>query len=313
MDFFTDLFSQLSNRDSLLVLLFLFIAFAIGLITGWLHWRRSLESLQTDLRDARTRMLSLEKDLVDRDQSLKDMTTDRERLATSLEHCKAELKTCQGNRGQLTADLNAARALLAQEAATEAETSSAQDAFSAALGGKVTRADSADKDDLKRIGGVGPFIEIKLNELGIYTFEQISQLDDDLVEKVNTAIAFFPGRIARDNWVGQAAALYQTKLNNPEALMHTAIPNPSDPNDLKIIEGIGPKIEQLLKNNGIHTWSDLANSSNDRIQTILNSAGETFRIHDPSTWPKQAALATKGDWDDFRAYTDFLSAGRDPA
>lgn len=313
MDFITDLFSQLSNRDSLLVLLFLFIAFVIGLITGWLYWRRRLESVQTDLSDARTRILSLEKDLMERDRSLKDMTTDRDRLSTSLEHCKAELKTCQGNRGQLTADLNAARALLAKEAATEAETTSAQDAFSSALGGKITRADAADKDDLKRIGGVGPFIENKLNELGIYTYQQISQLDEDLVEKVNTAIAFFPGRIARDNWVGQATALYQTKLNNPEALKQDVTPNPSDPNDLKVIEGIGPKIEQLLKSNGIYSWSDLANSPLDRIQSILDSAGEAYRIHDPSTWSKQAALAAKGDWDDFRAYTDFLIAGRDPA
>ena len=313
MDFFSDLFTQLSNRDSLLVLLFLFIAFVNGLIVGWLYWRRHLESLQTDLNDAKVRILSLEKDLMESDRSLKDMTVDKERLSTSLEHCKAELKICQGNRGQLTADLNAARALLAQESATEEETSSAQDAFSAALGGKVTRADIADKDDLKRIGGVGPFIENKLNELGIYTYQQISQLDEDLVEKVNTAIAFFPGRIARDNWVGQAAELHQTKLNNPDALMQAGTANPSDPNDLKVIEGIGPKIEQLLKSNSIYSWSDLANSPLDRIQSILDSAGEAYRIHDPATWSKQAALAAKGDWDDFRAYTDFLIAGRDPA
>jgi len=60
------------------------------------------------------------------------------------------------------------------------------------------------KDDLKRTKGIGPFIEEKLNALGIYTFLQISKMDSELEDQVNIAIEFFPGRVKRDEWVNQA-------------------------------------------------------------------------------------------------------------
>lgn len=64
-----------------------------------------------------------------------------------------------------------------------------------------------DKDDLKSIKGIGPFLEEKLNALGIYTYEQISKMTPELEDKVNEAIEFFPGRIKRDEWVKQAKDL----------------------------------------------------------------------------------------------------------
>mgnify|MGYP000751872384 CR=1 FL=1 len=62
-------------------------------------------------------------------------------------------------------------------------------------------------ETLKQINGIGPFIEEKLNDLGIYTFEQVSQLDEGLIETLTAAIEFFPGRIERDEWVLQAQNL----------------------------------------------------------------------------------------------------------
>ncbi|MEO0330639.1 MAG: hypothetical protein AAF223_02990, partial [Bacteroidota bacterium] len=72
---------------------------------------------------------------------------------------------------------------------------------------RIGRASEAEKDDLKKIKGVGPFLEKKLNALGIYTFAQIANFTDEDKERVNDAIEFFPGRISRDNWVGQAKSL----------------------------------------------------------------------------------------------------------
>ena len=68
-------------------------------------------------------------------------------------------------------------------------------------------ADEENKDDLKSIKGIGPFLEEKLNALGIYTYEQISNMNPELEDQVNEAIEFFPGRIKRDNWVKQAKNL----------------------------------------------------------------------------------------------------------
>jgi predicted flap endonuclease-1-like 5' DNA nuclease len=64
-----------------------------------------------------------------------------------------------------------------------------------------------EKDDLTRIKGIGPFIEKRLNMLGIYTFRQISEFTPETVEHISKAIEFFPKRIVRDNWVGQAKEL----------------------------------------------------------------------------------------------------------
>ena len=57
------------------------------------------------------------------------------------------------------------------------------------------------------IKGIGPFIEEKLNALGIYTYLQISKMTDTLEDQVNEAIEFFPGRVKRDQWVNQAKIL----------------------------------------------------------------------------------------------------------
>ncbi|NER16408.1 hypothetical protein [Spongiivirga citrea] len=69
------------------------------------------------------------------------------------------------------------------------------------------KADASQKDDLKRISGVGPFIENKLNSIGIYTFDQISKFTKKDIDDVTELIQFFPGRIERDNWTDQASKL----------------------------------------------------------------------------------------------------------
>ena len=60
------------------------------------------------------------------------------------------------------------------------------------------------RDDLQTIKGVGPFIEEKLNALGITTFRQVANMTPELEDQVNTAIEFFPGRVRRDKWAKQA-------------------------------------------------------------------------------------------------------------
>ncbi len=88
------------------------------------------------------------------------------------------------------------------------------------------------------------------------------------------------------------------------------IPLSVDPNDLKVVEGIGPKIEELLHAAGIGTWSDLAATNVDRLQSILTEAGPRFKMHDPKTWPEQAAYARDGQWDQLKEYQDFLIGGK---
>jgi predicted flap endonuclease-1-like 5' DNA nuclease len=80
--------------------------------------------------------------------------------------------------------------------------------------------------------------------------------------------------------------------------------------DLKIVEGIGPKIAELLHVAGIGTWSALAACDVDALKAVLADGGSRFRVHDPSSWPQQAALAAAGDWAALTQLQDALKGGR---
>ena len=85
---------------------------------------------------------------------------------------------------------------------------------------------------------------------------------------------------------------------------------PVVPDDLKIVEGIGPKIEGLLNNEGIFTFAQLAATAPERIKEILEAAGPRFQMHDPTTWPTQSAMARDGKWDELKAWQEELNKGR---
>lgn len=80
--------------------------------------------------------------------------------------------------------------------------------------------------------------------------------------------------------------------------------------DLTMIEGIGPKIGRLCREGGVGTWREMSRASAERLREILDAAGPNYRMHDPTTWPAQAALLADGRWEEFRAYAAELRAGR---
>ena len=81
--------------------------------------------------------------------------------------------------------------------------------------------------------------------------------------------------------------------------------------DLKIVEGIGEKIDSILKKNGIVTWHQLSQTAPQRISEILlTDGGPNYKIHDPKTWPAQALLAYEGKWKQLKDYQDQLIGGR---
>ena len=82
------------------------------------------------------------------------------------------------------------------------------------------------------------------------------------------------------------------------------------PDDLKKVEGIGPKIEQLLHDKGILTFANLAAASAEDVKAILTEAGPRYTIHDPATWGKQAEMAANGQWDELKAWQKELDGGK---
>lgn len=81
-------------------------------------------------------------------------------------------------------------------------------------------------------------------------------------------------------------------------------------NDLTLIEGIGPKIEELFNNKGVKTWKELSEISISKCQQILDEEGERFKVHNPGTWPEQAKMAYKGNWKKLLEWQDELDGGK---
>ena len=82
-------------------------------------------------------------------------------------------------------------------------------------------------------------------------------------------------------------------------------------NDLQIIEGVGPKIEKLLRRNSIDTWKKLADGDAEVISEMLVAeGGDRYKMHDPTTWSKQALMAHEGKWKELKELQDELLGGR---
>ena len=80
--------------------------------------------------------------------------------------------------------------------------------------------------------------------------------------------------------------------------------------NLQIIEGIGPKMESVLKENGIDSHRTLGGKSADDIQAILNKYGDKYKIIDPKSWPSQAKLAGEGQFDELISLQKKLDGGK---
>lgn len=78
----------------------------------------------------------------------------------------------------------------------------------------IGHASQDEKDNLQEINGIGPYTEAKLNDLGIFTFAQISKFTEEDIATVTELIKFFPDRIKNDQWVGKARNLVYNNSNS---------------------------------------------------------------------------------------------------
>ena len=229
------------------MLLMLLIAFLIGFAVAWLlrentfrTIRQNLTTLLKEKSGIREQLLLVEKEnqltrkhLADSQQEIHSASEQKkmsdsflresQTLVVALqgdlqlsqrryENLKQETDTVRDTATQLKKDLEAEKSeqikvVPAQKKIETVEEPTASDSFRS----RFTPSTWQTKDDLTLISGIGPVIQRKLNELGIYSFQQISELTPELVDRVSRGIKFFPDRIGRDNWIGQAAALMRRK------------------------------------------------------------------------------------------------------
>jgi large subunit ribosomal protein L27 len=120
--------------------------------------------------------------------------------------------------------------------------------------------------------------------------------------------------VAKAEKLTKEVAPKPAKAAAPKAVKDEATPKKTakaaKADDLKLVEGIGAKIEELLHAGGIVSFNDLANAELSKIQEILDAAGPKYNIHDPGTWSQQAKLAADGKWDDLLELQDKLKGGK---
>lgn len=231
-------------------------------------------------------------------------------LTEQLDSAKTDLADCHAAKAELHAA--AIMAAPSEEEKKEVTVDAAKAAVAAALSASIGTATIDDKDDLTNIKGIGEFIENKLNDLGIYTFRQIANFDDEMVANITRAIEFFPGRIQRDEWIPQAkgfvgesqagsdvievegAPMSKTSAEDARTqvreILSSKFPTASadDKDDLKVISGVGPFIEEKLNNLGIFTYEQVG-SFDKKMVDMITDAIEFFpgRI-ERDQWVKQA-------------------------
>ena len=185
--------------------------------------------------------------------------------------------------------------------------------------------------NLQIVEGVGPKLEVILKKAGYTSWANLASANyEDLKKMLSNAGPRYrihdpkswsrQAQLASENkW--QELIDYQKYLSSSsstvvsyskvEKLMDRNLGfTNSSPTDLKIVEGVGPKIEGLLKAGGIYNWTDLSNASVDKLKLILQNAGSRYRLADPSTWPTQAGMAVRKEWTKLKEYQDLLQGGK---
>ena len=102
----------------------------------------------------------------------------------------------------------------------------------------------------------------------------------------------------------------KVKEEKPKAEAKKAAPKKSaKADDLKKIEGVGPKAMEAMVNAGLDSFEKVAKSTPEKLSEILNEASSRLAHLVTDTWPQQAKLAADGKWDELKELQDKLDGG----
>ena len=320
--------------------------FAICLIMFALGWsiyhlmfgnkyKTTIRDLEGNLNSARTRISDLEGDLEGCNSAIVNIKGENAALSTKLakldtgnKQGEKQIKVSENSGQELSSTLEETLVSgLASDIAGSGNTGYDAKGANAVFGKMLL------EDDLKIVEGIGPKTAQLLNVNSIHTWKQLGSTS---VPQLQNLLSRSGGRFQFLNpstWPKQARMASEgewVKLREyQDYLIGGVEPVDKDPpmrseaatsnylfgrkieqDDLTLIDGVGKKINALLQENGVTTWAELADTSIKRLQEILDSAGDKFRMHNPTNWPKQAAMAADEKWDELREYQEFLQGGK---
>jgi predicted flap endonuclease-1-like 5' DNA nuclease len=256
------------------ILSFLLVAAIIGYVTAWLYYKsiyvRRIKAIEAEKDTDKSNM---QKRLGERDNEIQYLNKEINTLKTlhaDAVHETDDMTLKNARTEQMLYEKDEALVLIAQR----------KHLLDYKSFGTATE---AEKDDLKMISGIGPFIEERLHALDIYTFRQISKFTAKDIDTINDAIEYFSGRIERDEWVAQARELVISKDKRTERLKQLrerkarinynriGIAKKEEADDLTIISGIGGWIKEKLNVLDIYTLRQISNFTEEDVHTVTEA------------------------------------------
>ncbi|MDW3650194.1 MAG: 50S ribosomal protein L17 [Bacteroidia bacterium] len=139
------------------------------------------------------------------------------------------------------------------------------------------------------------------------TVEEVAEAAEEVAEEV---VEEAPAEVeaAVEEVVEEAAPEVEAAV---EEVVEEAPAAEVEADDLTKIEGIGPKIKELLIAAGLPTFASVAAATPEQIKEVLTNAGSRYARHNPGTWPKQAEMAAAGQWDELKKWQDELDGGKE--
>ena len=278
------LLAQTKSEATIEIILLLAGAAIITYLTAWLYYKsvyeKKIKLIESEKRELNNRIVNLDSEIfyLKKNQSEKEKETEQlilEVRALKALHAEAvhetDYMTLQNKRNeQLLYEKDEALVNIAQR----------KHLLDYKSFGVATE---AEKDNLKMISGIGPFIEERLHALDIYTFSQISKFTPQDIDTINDAIEYFSGRIERDEWVAQAqelihseelrADLFKRISERKNNIYYNRIGNArkEEADDLTIISGIGGWIQEKLNALDIYTFQQISNFTKEDIVAVTDA------------------------------------------
>ncbi|MEO1517579.1 MAG: hypothetical protein AAFV95_21325 [Bacteroidota bacterium] len=262
--------------------------------------------LEAQIRQAKIKMI--EERIRSKEEKLSEMMVTKGELEKRMEN-QAEKDRKREEKEKLEAARRAAKEKIKEEikAREEARSTVENDKLNKAADAISGKEEEGTKEEAKApetetlLGAVGATMGESLEDV-VDTVKAVAEVVGDkigaVVNEIKEEIKESVGEVKES--VGEMVESV-TGAGEEEAA--------SKADDLKAIEGIGPKVEEVLNAADIKSFQTLAETSADRLKEILTAAGGNFASHNPTTWPQQAAMAAAGDWEKLKVWQDELIGG----
>lgn len=275
------------------------LSFFIGVLIGggiiYYFWQLKVQEAKETERMLRQRLAEAENETRQIRSHVDNVKRQEEQLITCQTELQKKIQENQQVTGQLSATETQVRSLREQLAA-------------AGTKGDQTAATEAQLQTLRdQLADAEHKVKIK-GELLVAAKKQIRDLRWELADaQFNTETQI---QTLREQLAATKTTPSEAAPDQPMPVMAAEVTAPVQSDDLTKIEGVGPKVSQVLQENGIHTFAQLAQTDVSRLRTILQDAGPRFKMMEPESWPEQAGLAASGNWDALNKLQDELDGGK---